>query len=86
MLSRKVPDIQDTDKLSETVVTGLYIEAEVGKNGHKTLISKLLQYVLKSKSGLRVKLRDVRTGRKKQKHIRQTGEKLITFTYQQSKT
>ena len=37
-LPGKVPDIQNTDKLSEPVVTGLQIGIQVGRDSHRILI------------------------------------------------
>ena len=54
-LPRKVPDIQDFDKPSELVATGLHIEAQVGRDSHKILMSKITPvHTWNSKSGLGV--------------------------------
>ena len=60
MLPRKAPDVQDADKSSEPVRTGLHIETQVGKDRHKTLILKTSPVCShNNKSGLEVKLNNV---------------------------
>ena len=56
-LLRKVLDVQNADKLSELVTTGIHIGSKVGTNSCKILSSKATQvYPENTKSGLGVKL------------------------------
>ena len=64
MLTEKIPDIQDADKPSEPVATGLHIETKVSRKSHKAMISEItLICPQNSKSGFGGKLRKVHATR-----------------------
>ena len=60
---RKVLDVEDADKSSNPVATGLQTDSKVGKESHKVFTAKTTPVCHRSKSGLLVNLREVLASR-----------------------